>query len=53
MPRPCEAGYGKPPGFLTYAALDQAQHGVCPGLINIVLGVVSYHPSMDYSEKLW
>ncbi len=52
MPRPCEAGYGKPPGFLADAALDQAQHGVCPGLINIVLDVVSCRPSMDDSKKL-
>ncbi|PNH82955.1 hypothetical protein CXZ05_13580 [Arthrobacter sp. AFG20] len=52
MSRPCEAGYGKPPGFLAYAALDQAEHGVCPGLINIVLDVVSCCTGMDDSKKL-
>ncbi|WP_430228268.1 hypothetical protein [Pseudarthrobacter oxydans] len=52
MPRPRKAGYGKPPRFLTDAALDQAQHGVRPGLINIALDVVSCRPSMDDSQKL-
>lgn len=41
MPRPREAGYREPPGFLADAALDQAQHGVRPGLINIVLDIAS------------
>ena len=52
MPRPSETGNGKLPGFLADAALDQAQHGLRPGLINIVFNAVRRRSSTYDSEEL-
>lgn len=52
MPQSGEAGNGKLPGFLADAALDHSQHGLSPGLINIVFNAASPRSSAYNSEKL-